>query len=326
MVTIGATGLVAVLVACGQATPVDPEPDSGASGTLSSTPDATARGASAGVPTSWPQAIDSTSIPMGVDAYGSSPAEGTVFSCQSNFGGRGTPHGGPWIDDAAGTWDSTEKVAVQGENTWPEASYAESVEGGNRTITFQDVPVGEVTGNFPIATDDPAYQYDRNPNAVSAREVQVTLPTNPVPADQPSCVTMGPVGVLKNGVYLYNGLDAAGGDAVAHETQDICQGHPDGTEAYHYHHIPACLVEAVPDGRGATLVGYALDGYGIYVERDAQGNLPTNADLDECHGRTSTVPVGGEDQDVYHYSATMEFPYTVGCFRGTPTESPRRLR
>ena len=40
----------------------------------------------------------------------------------------------------------------------------------------------------------------------------------------------------------------------------------------------------------ATLVGYALDGYGIYVVKDANGTLPTNTSLDACHGTTSVVP------------------------------------
>lgn len=40
----------------------------------------------------------------------------------------------------------------------------------------------------------------------------------------------------------------------------------------------------------------------------AEGNLPTNAGLDECHGRTSTVLWNGEEQEVYRYSATMEYP------------------
>ncbi|MGJ8722676.1 MAG: hypothetical protein ACSHW9_12615, partial [Salinibacterium amurskyense] len=71
-----------------------------------------------------------------------------------------------------------------------------------------------------------------------------------------------------------------------------------------------------------TLVGYALDGFGIYVERDSAGNLPTNADLDECHGRTSTVLFDGVEQEMYHYSATLEFPFTVGCYAGDPAPVP----
>ena len=37
----------------------------------------------------------------------------------------------------------------------------------------------------------------------------------------------------------------------------------------------------------------------------------TNADLDECHGHDHS-PLG------YHYHATIEYPYTIGCYRGDP--------
>lgn len=59
------------------------------------------------------------------------------------------------------------------------------------------------------------------------------------------------------------------------------------------------------------------------VERDASGGLPTNADLDRCHGRTSPVLLDGEVVTTYHYSATLEFPYFIGCFTGTPVSTGR---
>ncbi len=121
---------------------------------------------------------------------------------------------------------------------------------------------------------------------------------------------------MNDGVVLFNSLDDAGLDAVAHETQDSCDGHPSGGEIYHYHNVSNCTIEK--ETGASTLVGYALDGFGIYVERDSDGNLPTNADLDECHGRTSEVMWDGELKTMYHYSATHEYPYTVGCFMGSP--------
>ena len=68
----------------------------------------------------------------------------------------------------------------------------------------------------------------------------------------------------------------------------------------------------------STLVGYAIDGYGIYVERDAAGALLTNTALDASYGRTSRVLWNGKQTAVYHYDATLEYPYTVGCFHVTP--------
>jgi hypothetical protein len=84
----------------------------------------------------------------------------------------------------------------------------------------------------------------------------------------------------------------------------------------HHHFVASCIV-AQATGT-STLVGYALDGYGIYVERGADGALLTNTNLDVCHGRTSTVQWDGSQQLMYHYDATLEYPYTVGCFHGMP--------
>jgi hypothetical protein len=68
-----------------------------------------------------------------------------------------------------------------------------------------------------------------------------------------------------------------------------------------------------------TLVGWALDGFGIYVWYNSHGQLLTDSDLDACHDRTSFMPWHGKMVDIYHYDMTFEFPYTVGCFRGTPS-------
>lgn len=124
---------------------------------------------------------------------------------------------------------------------------------------------------------------------------------------------------------MFNALDDAGRDAGAHEVQDSCDGHPQGTSIYHYHDVSACLQTTASSAPGSsTLIGYALDGYGVYLERDAQGDLPTDADLDACHGRTSTVMWDGNPVDMYHYDVTLEYPYFLGCFHATPVSGSAR--
>lgn len=328
---IGLLMLVALLACAPDATsPADSTADGAASadeGTGAGT------APSAGVPELWSDVVDPTAIPLGDNMLSGEPAVGFLNPCTSQFGGRGAPHAGPWIDYANGTWDATSKVQVEGARTWPQATYSETVDGTERRITASNVPVEQVTGTFPIAGSDPAHQYDPNPNGIAEQVVDLSLPTQPTPSAEPGCVPLGPIGILKNGVYLYNAVDAAGGDAAAHETQDVCDGHPDGAEFYHFHNVPSCLLDnagvnaqGAPMKQESTWVGYALDGYGIYVERDSQGNLPTNADLDACHGRTSSVVFNGELQEIYHYSATREFPYTIGCFHGIPVDRPSHER
>lgn len=270
----------------------------------------------------WKSAVDPHSIPLGDGHVASQPQTNYIYSCSTSFRGGGAQHAGPWINQAAGTWDSTAKVAVQGSVSWPTAQHTMVVSGANRIITTNDLPLGDATGIFPIARTDPAYQYDRNPNSIVAQSLSYQLPVTPAVAATPSCLSLGAIGVMTNGVLLFDGLDDGGRDAVAHETQDSCDGHPDGQQRYHYHSVPSCLTAKATGS--STLVGYAMDGFGIYVERDSKGNLPTNADLDVCHGRTSAIEWDGKSVTMYHYDATLEYPYTVGCFKGTPVVTNTR--
>lgn len=262
-------------------------------------------------------AADLTALPIGTDLVSTAGASvGGLYVCDGgNPNGGGAFAVGPWIDEAAGTWDLTGKVYVEGEITWPMAEYSETVEGDTRRIVSNGLPVDTMSGTFPIASDDPAFSYDRNPNTIAESTIDVSLPVAPAVAATPTCLSKGTIGVFRNGVAAFASVDAMNRDAVAYETQDSCDGHPEMSSTYHYHNVPACLVKSTSGS--SSVVGFALDGFPIVVERDANGDLPTNADLDECHGRTSPILLNGEVVTTYHYSATYEFPYFIGCYRGT---------
>lgn len=208
--------------------------------------------------------------------------------------------------------------------TWPEAQFAIQLDGGggravSRIVHGNGLPLDTPTGRFPVSPSDPAFRIDRNPNSIRAHEVAFHLPASPEFAAQPSCVPMGMIGVALNGVAIFNALDDAGRDAVAHEVQDLCNGHPQMAGEYHYHGPSPCL----PGERGLDqLIGYALDGFGITSMYDANGRELTDADLDACHGRVSEIEWDGRRVNIYHYVLTREYPYTVGCFRGTPVHVP----
>ena len=262
-------------------------------------------------------AVDPTALPLGnAHVSTSAAAFGDLFVCDAGDpNAAGAFAVGPWVDEAAGTWDSTQKVSVQGEVSWPMAQYSESVAGDIRTIESNGLPVGSVTGVFPVAADDPAYAYDRNPNSIAESTISVTLPVSPV-VGVATCLPKGTIGVLKNGVALFAPIDAGNRDAAAYETQDMCDGHPQQSNTYHYHNISSCIQDSAVGA--STVVGFAYDGFPIVVERDASGALPTNTDLDECHGRMSPISLAGAVVAMYHYSATLEFPYFIGCYRGEP--------
>ena len=303
--------------ACGSSDTVDTSADGTPADATSTTTTASTNGG--GIVNEWAGSpVDPTALPIGTSTVSTAaPAVGGLFACDAgNPNGPGAFAVGPWIDEAAGTWDAVAKIAVRGEVSWPMAQYDETVSGEVRTIESNGVPVGAVTGEFPIAADDPAYAYDRNPNTIGEHDLSIELPVSPSTAAAPSCLSKGTIGILRNGVALFASIDEQNRDAVAYETQDQCDGHPQQSSTYHYHSIPSCVLDAATGP--STVVGWAADGFPIVVERDADGNLPTDADLDECHGRTSPIELDGETVETYHYSATAEFPYFIGCFRGTP--------
>jgi YHYH protein len=258
---------------------------------------------------------DPTRLAVGDDMFSTAPTVGRIYSCQTTFNGGGASAQGPWFN-GDGTWDSTKKISVQGSVQWDAASVRFSLSGGSRVITANALP-GHATGTFPIAASDPAGAYDRNPNSISAQEITATLPATPTAAEAPSCVR-GEVGIAVNGVPIFDGFDAGGRDAVAWEVQDSCHGHPQMSGVYHYHDVSPCLDEST-EGH-SSLVGYAWDGFGIYGPRGEAGVSLRNEDLDECHGHTHTIEWDGASVEMYHYHATAQFPYTVGCFRGTSAQ------
>ena len=259
--------------------------------------------------------VDPTKLPLGDGKLSNAPKAGYVWACHTNPNGRGAQVDGPWIDKQSGTFDVTSKAVVDGSVSWP-SSFAIHVEGDSRVITWNDVP-NHPTGVFPIARSDDAYQYDRNPNSIRVQSMEIALPVAPTLAAQPSCAPNA-VGVLLSGVALFNALDAPGRDAVAHETQDSCDGHPQQGGVYHYHNASPCLLKEIDPGSGPSkLIGYAVDGFGIYGPRDENGNELSSDDLDACHGRTSPVEWEGKTVTMYHYVATLDYPYTIGCLKGT---------
>jgi len=258
--------------------------------------------------------LDITRLPLGDDNVSDEAKVGYLWACRTDPTAGGAHVDGPWIDTANGTWNLEEKVSVSGSVTWSHALTV-GLEGDQRVFSTNDLP-NHPTGIFPIDRNEEAYKYDRNPNRIAEQDFAFDLPANPVLLDQPTCAP-GAVGILLSGVVLFNAVDAPGRDAVAHETQDDCQGHPQEGSVYHYHNVSRCVLEALDSGTGQSkLVGYAVDGFGIYGPRDENGEELSSADLDACHGRVSEVEWDGKMVEMYHYVATLDFPYTVGCMRG----------
>ena len=264
------------------------------------------------------RAADPAALPLGDGKVSTTAArQGYVYSCGGMVGGGGAQAVGSWIHGT--TWDSTAKITVDGAVAW-ESVRRIVVTGAKRSVTGNGLP-SHRTGVFPVATTDDAYAIDRNPNSIAAQTGAYSLPAAPVAAAQPSCVGGGPIGVMLTGAVLFNALDAEGRDAPAHEVLDRCGGHPERSGAYHYHSLSPCLAVGTATTVHSPLVGYALDGFGIYGPRGDGGKLLSTADLDACHGTTDTITWNGRQVRMYHYVLTADYPYSLGCYRGTPVRT-----
>lgn len=56
---------------------------------------------------------------------------------------------------------------------------------------------------------------------------------------------------------------------------------------YHYHGDTGFSKRIEQEDGHAPMIGYALDGHGLYAQFDADGNEPT--DLDECRGHYDEI-------------------------------------
>ena len=148
------------------------------------------------------------------------------------------------------------------------------------------------------------------------------MPLNPKAAAKPSCTPMGPIGVLADGAFLYNALDGEGRDAAAHEVLDLCGGHPDPSSSYHHHDVPSCLLAArrrTPPRSSATRSTATAS----TSSRTRPGTCPANARARRLPRHDERRPWNGRQTRIYHYVATLEYPYSVGCFHGTPIATGR---
>eukprot|EP00510_Aplanochytrium_minuta_P005359 CAMPEP_0184012272 /NCGR_PEP_ID=MMETSP0954-20121128/4308_1 /TAXON_ID=627963 /ORGANISM="Aplanochytrium sp, Strain PBS07" /LENGTH=542 /DNA_ID=CAMNT_0026292217 /DNA_START=172 /DNA_END=1800 /DNA_ORIENTATION=- len=118
--------------------------------------------------------------------------------------------------------------------------------------------------------------WPNGPECPSDQEHEVFLPLNPEPATETCFTTIGSIGIMINGVSIFNWGDTFATDGwynLAPEWEvydvDVCGGHAAGGE-YHHHSSSACLFEVAGDNGTdkSSIIGYAADGYplvGPYV-------------------------------------------------------------
>ena len=136
----------------------------------------------------------------------------------------------------------------------------------------------------------------------------ILIPVTPSRADTVGRITN--VGVSLNGVQLAAPapVDAILG-AYTIAAFDDCGGHVNPNDGYHYHAATGCTeaFDTQSDGH-ASLLGYALDGHGIYGMLDQEGN--ESEGLDECRGHSD------ETRGYHYHAAGAGENMFIGCFTG----------
>ena len=258
------------------------------------------------------QGPDCTRLTLGDKFFSTSqPKKGHLYSCNDkNPNAPGSREDQiTWIDFAKGTWNMLEKLWLPESNSeFDEGEYSETLSKQERLIIFNNMPVDKKIGDWPMTRYPTLANIDGNPGVPVPQSISVSYPSEPKEST-PTCLSLGAIGVTKNGVVLYHAADARGEDALAREIVDVFGGHP-ARSNYHYHFIPERLDSDFLTSGHSSIVGYINDGFPIYGYRGEGGIEMTNDDLDICHGHKHGL-LG------YHYHATIEYPYTVGCYKGT---------
>ena len=266
------------------------------------------------------------------------PAKGSLYVCPRTIDSPIGPLTLPTTFTAASTpWtsngiiDISKITAVPGAVTM-EHQFTITTSDTQRYLKGNGIP-NHVIGTFPIPADSPAYPYyaglpaEGYDNAaeipVGPYNLDLTIPKNPTVNATPTCLTSLITGVSSQTGGTWHAEMAADSQLKLYDPNaalptDQCFGHP-YMQQYHYHgYSYKCMPDQGNAGEQSPMFGYAVDGFGIFGPLDANGEWITNDQLDECHGRTSMIPWDGKMVEMYHYVINNEYPYSVGCLRGTP--------
>ena len=143
-----------------------------------------------------------------------------------------------------------------------------------------------------------------------------TIPVTPQVADETGTLSAD-AGISLNGFQI--AAQAPVQDILSNWTIaafDDCGGHVNPNDGYHYHSATGrdgCNSAGSDADGHPSLIGYAMDGYGIYGTLDNTSDEANS--LDECNGVEDAI-LG------YHYHASSpELNQHIGCFRGKTVES-----
>lgn len=143
------------------------------------------------------------------------------------------------------------------------------------------------------------------------REKQSTyyIPVKPLYLENSTRLGRDGIGIAFNGVN-FEAPAPTHAILAAHTLAplDDAGGHVNPHAGYHYHAVTGSTKEIKQRDVHAAMIGYAMDGFGIYAHQDENGNAYT--DLDDCNGHY-------DDVRGYHYHAgDAGSNQILGCLHG----------
>lgn len=164
-----------------------------------------------------------------------------------------------------------------------------------------------------------------------AQTYNFTIPTTPKYSSKVTNTSLGSIGVMISGAVLFNPFEGDGktvamasnftitdANGITASFVDKCTGHPAPVQgAYHYHGLPSCVTAKVDKAsKPSHIIGFALDGFPIYGDRDNKGKQVTAKNLDQCNGINSATPEF--PKGTYHYVllGTADARSSIACFHG----------
>ena len=128
---------------------------------------------------------------------------------------------------------------------------------------------------------------------------------------------------LGNSSYHYSQRTERSAKKHHHARHHLNDDTPNGPPLYHFHKSPECLSPFKNASIGvehgakpfihAKLIGWAIDGFGVYAYQDIDGTAPV---VDECGGHFGPVDESGDV--VYHYHQQTNCTVPLSLSRPIP--------
>ena len=212
-------------------------------------------------------------------------------------------------ESAANLSGSVEEIQKKTEGLWPRMAKGEVYKASESrlNVTENEEFLIFETNNIPdhVLTRT-------NPNQATSKNYKFFIPKNPKFLEEPYKITKKTqeIGIALNGVVIAGPYDSQDKIAPYNRVVDECSSHADPQGMYHYHFSPLCLKNSKGEAVGTrplNQIGWSFDGFKIFGLADRKKHMPV---IDNCNGHSHN----GE----YHYHATIDYPFFMGCFKADP--------